>query len=194
MVVIPYPLRLDSVRRGADDSEDFNRALAFATVSGDIALDEGPTPDSVANELALIGQRTGFTSYALLGTPEYLVQFRLIRNLVLSNALLVVCTLALLAAVLLGLAAVVSWQLSSLRRGRDVALWNLGSSWAYVRGVAVVSNLLYWFLTMALFLLSLLAMPGGSLAALGLCLAVAVVLGIFENLLDGALLKRALVK
>lgn len=126
MVVIPYPLRLDSVRRGADDSEDFNRALAFATASGDIALDEGSTPDSVANELALIGQRTGFTSYALLGTPEYLVQFRLIRNLVLSNALLVVCTSALLAAVLLGLAAVVSWQLSSLRRGRDVALWNLG--------------------------------------------------------------------
>lgn len=133
MVVIPYPLRLDSVKRGVGDDEDFNRALAFAMVSGDIALDEGSSPDSVANELALIGQRTGFTSYALLGTPEYLIQFRLIRNLVLSNVSLVVCTLALLAAVLLGLATVVSWQLSSQRERRDAALWHLGSSVA-IRG------------------------------------------------------------
>ena len=161
-------------------------------VSGDIALDEGSSPDSVANELALIGQRTGFTSYALLGTPEYLIQFRLIRNLVLPNVSLVVCTLALLAAVLLGLATAVSWQLSSQRERRDAALWHLG--WAYVRGVAVVSNLVYWILSMALFLLFLLAMPGGSLAALGLCLVVAIVLGILEDLLDGALLRRVLVK
>ncbi len=163
-------------------------------MSGDIALDEGSSPDSVANELALIGQRTGFTSYALLGTPEYLIQFRLIRNLVLSNVSLVVCTLALLAAVLLGLATVVSWQLSSQRERRDAALWHLGSGWAYVRGVAVVSNLVYWILSMALFLLFLLAMPGGSLVALGLCLVVAIVLGILEDLLDGALLRRVLVK
>lgn len=163
-------------------------------VSGDIALDEGSSPDSVANELALIGQRTGFTSYALLGTPEYLIQFRLIRNLVLPNVSLVVCTLALLAAVLLGLATAVSWQLSSQRERRDAALWHLGSGWAYVRGVAVVSNLVYWILSMALFLLFLLAMPGGSLAALGLCLVVAIVLGILEDLLDGALLRRVLVK
>lgn len=87
-VVIPYPMMLDPAG-ASGDAKQFLRILTFAMISGNIALNDGETFDTIASEIAGLAQRARFHEYSLLGAAPYLTQFRSVRALVRSNTVLV---------------------------------------------------------------------------------------------------------
>ncbi|MFJ4106621.1 hypothetical protein [Oerskovia enterophila] len=93
-MIVPYPESLTEI--GSLDQE-FLGILSFAMINADVASGGGTGFDGVADELRQISMRTGFEDYSLIGVPTYLIQFGLMRQLIVDNRGLLVVVLALLA-------------------------------------------------------------------------------------------------
>jgi len=81
-VVLPYPADVD---RFVQQDRYTGGIVAFAMLNTDIAASTSMTYDDVTSELSAIAARTGFHSYSLQGIPTYLVQLRLVRQIVIEN-------------------------------------------------------------------------------------------------------------
>ncbi|HMR47808.1 MAG TPA: hypothetical protein PKE40_01475 [Arachnia sp.] len=150
-IVLPYPSRISEQDLVGDDS-DFYRILSFAMISGDVALAEDASISSLSDELARAGRRSGFESYAVVGVPDYLVQFRLVKNLVDQNRILVLVVLgAMMSMVLL----VLAWAAKSVASKRSPwvgVMWNIGYPRGKIAGVVMIGSMSYHLLTALLFI------------------------------------------
>lgn len=118
-IVVPYPSDLGALLR---DDQYLAGIVAFAMLNSDLAAPADATFDEVVNELGAIASTSGFTSYSLQGVATYLVQLRLVRQIVVEN-------FALLSGVMLmiGLATVVlCWRI-------NLAVCSRRDAWVAVR-------------------------------------------------------------
>lgn len=123
-LVIPYPPALGDL----GDDPFFTGILSFAMVNGDLAVPTDTPTDDVLAELRSISADTGFSDYALLGIPSYLVQLSLVRQLVHDNLALVLAIEAMIVVTVIGAGLAVSVALSRRRCRRDLVRWTLGHS------------------------------------------------------------------
>lgn len=190
IMVIPYPVSVETKEITEDGRLDFYRILVFAMISGDIALREDQVFDTIANEVALLGQQSGFNEYAFLGASEYLTQFRLVRNLVVSNKSLVIYTVSAVAVIALFLATGVSLYAARLRSARDRSLWTVGVSTKEIVQLRIRSNALYWLLSGLIFFTGLQFLPGQDSKSLLVVAALAFGYCVYESFIEKSVVDR----
>lgn len=190
VMVIPYPVSVEPMKISEDGPLDFYRILVFAMISGDIALRGDQDFDTIANEVALLAQQSGFNEYAFLGASEYLTQFRLVRNLVLSNKSLVIYTVSAVAVIALFLATGVSLYAARLRSARDRSLWAVGVSTNEIVQLRIRSNALYWLLSGLIFVTGLRFLPGQDSKSLLVVAALAAGYCVYESFIEKSVVDR----
>lgn len=183
-IVVPYPSQVAEADI-AGEYADFYRILLFAMASGDIALDEGVSMSSLADELAEVARATGYESYTILGFSDYLTQFRLVKNLIDQNRTLV---LMLLAAITVVVALVIVWTgraLGDRRAPWITAMWVAGYPRRRLMAVVALGSLAYYFLALVLFGYGFHGLVGHRLGALvftGTMFAVVAAIDLFLTL------------
>lgn len=155
-MVVPYPETLT-----ADPAQpEFTGILTFAMANTGLAAPKQLSPDAVLSELQRVSDRSGFTDYSLQGVPDYLVQFALVRQLILDNRALLVTTQILLAVGTAVASVFISAYLRDRRAPQTRVFWLLGFS----RHAIAVSRLRLWtteyLLTVVVFLSGSLLIPG----------------------------------
>ena len=187
-MIVPYPESLTEI--GSLDQE-FLGILSFAMINADVASGGGTGFDGVADELRQISMRTGFEDYSLIGVPTYLIQFGLMRQLIVDNRGLLVVVLALLAGGVACAGTFVSLHLRARRRPAASVLWTLG--WSFPRIVRLQRRL--WMVEYvavgALFALGLPLLPGVGPGAFLATLALMVVWFVVDGLVQHRLLVGA---
>lgn len=181
-LLLPYPPTLGDL----DDDHTFSGILTFAMLNGDLAVPTGVPTDDVLADLREISLATGFTDYALLGVPTYLVQLALVRQVVQDNLALVVSTQIMLAVTVVGAALVISTYLSRRRRRRDLVRWTLGRSPDELARTLAASWGVEAALTLTVFAVGLSVLPNRSevvLTALLLLVVSLVLDGLHQQLL-----------
>ena len=160
LMVFPYPSAVRAADLAGDPGVDFYRILLFAMMAGEIALNDGETVDAIADELAVLAQQSGFSDYLLLGAPDYLTQFRLVRNLVAGNQELVLLTLGALGVVVALISLWASLHLARKRSACARILWQAGVSLEEIRVIHSLGSLAYFLVTGILFWVISTRFPG----------------------------------
>lgn len=118
-IVVPYPERLDPVNPA---DQEFQGILYFAMVNSDIAAPTGSSPDDVLATIGRISDRTGFQDYTLLNMPTYLVQYRLMKQIIQDNLALLIGLGLLLATAVLAMNALLSALVAQRRAAASTVL------------------------------------------------------------------------
>ena len=112
-VVLPYPSDIGQLVR---QDRYLGGIVAFAMLNTDLAASSSMSYDDVVDELASIAARTGFHDYSLQGVPTYLVQLRLVRQIIVDNFVLLTTVLLTIGAATVTVCAWINRTLCSRRR------------------------------------------------------------------------------
>ncbi|MDT2860541.1 hypothetical protein P7H71_12005 [Lactococcus lactis] len=122
-ILIPYPEEIKSVNK---NNKEFLGILYFAMINGNIAVDKNISTDNLITELDKIGNKSNFYQYSLIQVPGYLIQFKLMRELLISNLSIIISITLLMAIGLLFLLFIINKRNFKNRAIRLKILWEKG--------------------------------------------------------------------
>lgn len=159
-MILAYPSKLPE--KVSEENETLYRIMTFAMISGDIAIAQGSPPSQVVHDVKLVSQKSQFHSYTFLGVSDYLVQYTLVKDLVLKNRNLVMGLLCMVAVLGVFVAGWANRRTADERREWVTALWVLGEPRTVVAQVVLRSGLAYAALTVMLLCVGIFSFPGKS--------------------------------
>jgi len=163
-IVIPYPKTLRGI---AKTNLDFRGILSFAMINSDFTASKDMSGNDILKHLDQIGRETGFTNYALIGVPQYLTQYSLMRTMLFDNVWLV----AFLQVALGIVGGLVLCALSAFnyRRRRTVLnlRWIIGTSCLELQKWMGKIVLIEWAVIGLLFLTVYQVLPNEGSSAVG---------------------------
>ncbi|RWZ79490.1 hypothetical protein [Glutamicibacter sp. HZAU] len=124
-VIVPYPSKLNEVQ---SDDLYFSGILYFAMFAGDIAVPKDMSTEEVLQRLNSYSSKTGFTEYALMNVPSYLVQHQFMKQLIQDNAALLAWLGILLFVGVSGISFLLSRQVLVNRVSKYSVRWVLGDA------------------------------------------------------------------
>lgn len=175
-VVLPYPSDVGQLVR---QDQDLGGVVAFAMLNTDLAAASSMTYDDVVNELGGIAARTGFHDYSLQGVPTYLVQLRLVRQIVIDNFVLLSVVLLMTGAATVVICSRINKSLSERRRRWVRICRAVGRSDRYIEWTAAQTWALEYAVVLVVYSVGCAALPNHHAYPF---LGVLVVLGVWFGL------------
>ena len=172
-VVIPYP---KSIANFPERDSTFYGILAFAMINANLATSTHMPAEGLLAALREAGAASGFEDYLLMNVPSYIIQFALVRSLIIDNlSLLMVIELVLgLGALVLVIALT---RFNHRRRRQQIrTLWTLGRSRSSLGLTAIATTALEYALVGLVLVLVIPVLPNqdsGSIQTIVLALVVA---------------------